>query len=93
MKDKETVISQHRLFLAKFKDLALQKPQISIEYSENKAIITSPVYVWGLCLDIEGESDISDNCFDLFPNIPYTVNLKKDEKVEVKMTGNDIMNN
>lgn len=93
LKDKETIISQHRLFLAKFKDLALLNPQISIEYSENKAIITSPVYVWGLCLDIEGESDISDNCFDLFPNIPYTVNLKKDEKVEVKMTGNDIMNN
>lgn len=93
LKDKETIISQHRLFLAKFKDLALQKPQISIEYSANKAVITSPVYVWGLCLDIDGESDIADNCFNLLPGIPYTVNLRKNEKVEVKMTGNDLMIN
>jgi beta-mannosidase len=92
LKDNVTVISQHRLFLARFKDLALQKPQVSIKYREDKAIITSSVYVWGLCLDIDGESNISDNCFDILPNIPYTVNIKKGEKVEVKMTGNDLMN-
>lgn len=92
LKDKETVISQHRLFLARFKDLVLLKPQVSIKQSGNKAIITSPVYVWGLCLDIDGESDISDNCFDLLPGIPYIVNLRKGEKVEVKMTGNDLIN-
>ena len=91
LKDKETVISQHRLFLAKFKDLVLQKPQVSIKQSGDKAIITSPVYVWGLCLDIDGESDISDNCFDLLPSIPYIVNLRKGEKVDVKMTGNDLI--
>ena len=92
LKNNDTIISQHRLFLAKFKDLVLLKPPISIEQSGGKAIITSLVYVWGLCLDIDGESDISDNCFDLLPGIPYIVNLGKDEKVEVKMTGNDLMN-
>lgn len=92
LKDSERVISQHRLFRTRFKDLALQKPQVSIKYDGDKATITSPVYVWGLCLDIDGESDIDDNCFDLLPGIPYTVNLKKGEKIEVKMTGNDIMN-
>ncbi len=93
LEDKGAIISQHRLFLAKFKDLVLQKPQISIKQSGDKAVLTSPVYVWGTCLDINGESDISDNCFDLLPGIPYTVNLKKDEKVEVRMTGNDLMIN
>ena len=92
LKDKETIISQHRLFLARFKDLSLQKPQVSIKQNGEKAIITSPVYVWGLCLDIDGESDISDNCFDLLPGIPYMINFGKGEKVEVKMTGNDLMN-
>ena len=92
LKDKETIISQHRLFLARFKDLVLLKPQVSIKQIGDKATITSPIYVWGLCLDIDGESDISDNCFDLLPGIPYVVNLRKGEKVEVKMTGNDLMN-
>ncbi|MGV8136988.1 MAG: glycoside hydrolase family 2 protein [Mangrovibacterium sp.] len=93
LKDNETIISQHRLFLARFKDLALQKPRLSIKQSGDKTIITSPVYVWGVCLDIDGESDISDNCFDLLPGIPYMVNRTKNEKIEVKMTGNDLMNN
>jgi len=92
LKDKETIISQHRLFLARFKDLILLKPQVSIKQSGDIAIITSPVYVWGLCLDIDGESDISDNCFDLLPGIPYKVKLGKEEKAEIKMTGNDLMN-
>ncbi len=92
LKDKETVISQHRLFRTRFKDLILQKPQVSIKYDGDKAILTSPVYVWGLCLDIDGESDISDNCFDLLPGIPYTIKLQQGVKVEVRMTGNELMN-
>jgi len=92
LKDKEKIISRHRLFRTRFKDLILQKPQVSIKYDGDKAILTSPVYVWGLCLDIDGESDISDNCFDLLPGIPYTINLRQGEKVEVRMTGNELMN-
>jgi hypothetical protein len=48
--------------------------------------------VWGVCLDIDGESDIKDNCFDLLPGIPYSLNTGKGGKAEVKMTGNDMMN-
>ncbi len=89
----KTIIAQNRLFLAKFKDLELTKPQVTVNYSEDKAIITAPAYVWGLCLDIDGESDIADNCFDLLPGIPYTFSIKKGEKTEVKMTGNDLITN
>lgn len=91
LKLNERVISQHRLFLARFKDLDLPEPQISINQIGNKVIITSPVYVWGVSVDIDGESDIPDNCFDLLPGIPYTINIDNGEKVEVKMTGNDLM--
>ncbi|HBL77081.1 MAG: hypothetical protein A2W90_19080 [Bacteroidetes bacterium GWF2_42_66] len=92
LQDQEKIISQHRLFLTRFKDIELLKPHISIKYSNDKAVITAPAYVWGVCVDIDGESEVSDNCFDLLPGIPYTVDIKKGEKVEVKMTGNDLMN-
>ncbi|HBE42713.1 MAG TPA: hypothetical protein DDW27_16220 [Bacteroidales bacterium] len=92
LKNNENVISQHRLFLARFKDLVLLRPDISIKQSGSKVIITSPVYVWALTLDINGESEITDNCFDLIPGIPYVINVPPGEKVEVKMTGNDLMN-
>jgi beta-mannosidase len=92
LKDNERVISQYRLFLARFKDLVLLKPQISIKQNGDKLILTSPVFVWGVALDIDGESDITDNCFDLLPGIPYVVKIRNNEKAEVKMTGNDLMN-
>jgi hypothetical protein len=92
LKDKETMVSQHRLFLTKFKEMNLPKPQISIRKSDDKMILVSPVFVWGLCLDLDGESDIPDNCFDLLPDIPYVVNCKKDSRFEIKMTGNDLLN-
>ncbi len=92
LKREKTIVAQNRLFLARFKELELSKPQISIKYSDDKAIITAPAYVWGLCLDIDGESNIADNCFDLLPGIPYVIDIEKGKKVEVKRTGNDLMN-
>jgi beta-mannosidase len=84
-------VSQHRMLMAKFKDMQLEKPKISIQQKGDYAILSSPVFVWGVCLDIDGESPVNDNCFDLFPGIPYYVKLNKGEKVSVQQTGNDLM--
>jgi beta-mannosidase len=89
-KDGETV-ARHRLFLAKFGELEYQKPAISIRDTGTRASLVSPVFVWGVCLDRDGESDVSDNCFDLIPGIPYEVRVKKGEKIRVLTTGNDLM--
>ena len=92
--NKENVnVSQHRLFLSRFKDLSYQKPEVNIDLEGDLAIISSPVYVWGVCLDMDGESNISDNCFDLLPGIPYTMKITDKNKIPVKMTGNDLMLN
>ncbi|MHB9056865.1 MAG: glycoside hydrolase family 2 protein [Paludibacteraceae bacterium] len=84
-------VSQYKMLMAKFKDIVFEKPQISIEQKNGYAILTSPVFVWGVCLDINGESSIKDNCFDLLPGIPYYVKLNKGEKVSVKQTGSDLI--
>ena len=54
-------------------------------------IFSSPVFVWGVTLDIDGESDISDNCFDLIPGVPYIVKIANKNNLEVKTTGNNLM--
>ena len=92
LKDNDKVISQHRLFLARFKDLVLLEPHISVNQVDDRVTITSPVFVWGVSLDLDGESDIPDNCFDLIPGIPYVIKTSSGEKVSVKMTGNELMN-
>jgi hypothetical protein len=51
-------------------------------------LLTSPVFVWGACIDIDGEDPVKDNCFDLITGIPYYVKLNNGEKISVKRTGN-----
>jgi beta-mannosidase len=91
LKKNDVTVSQHKLFMNKFKDIAFEKPDITIQQNGNTAILTSPVFVWGACIDIDGEANYSDNCFDLFPGIPYSVELNKGEKISIKTTGNDLL--
>ena len=65
-------VAQHRLFLARFKDLALSPaPLIEILPDAGNVVLSSPVFVWGACLDPEGQRGLPDDCFDLLPGIPY----------------------
>ena len=92
LEEKGTVTAQHRLFLEPFKKLHFSKPEIRISRSGEKIVLSSPVFVWGACLDLDGEVAIADNCFDLIPGIPYTVSWPKDKGLpKVIMTGNDLM--
>ena len=84
-------IAQHRLFLSRFKDISFLEPNIKIETEGDKIILTSSVFVWGVTLDIDGESDISDNCFDLIPGVPYSVNTDGKKNISVKTSGNNLM--
>ena len=35
-----------------------------------KAIFTSDRFAWRVCLDLDGETPLPDNFFDVFPGIP-----------------------
>lgn len=92
LKDREGIpVSQYKMMKEKFMNMVLEKPQISIEQKDGYAILSSPVFVWGVCIDIDGEASVKDNCFDLLPGIPYYVKLNQGEKVSVKQTGSDLM--
>lgn len=93
LKNNDVPVSQYKMLMEKFKDMKLEKPQITIEQKGDYAILTSPVFVWGVCIDIDGEALVNDNCFDLLPGIPYYVKLHKGEAVSVKQTGNDLILN
>ncbi|MHB9026673.1 MAG: beta-mannosidase [Armatimonadota bacterium] len=69
----EALVAQHRLFLARFKDLEFREPQVSVTRTADTVTLASAVFAWGVCLDVDGEAPLADNCFDLLPGIPYTV--------------------
>jgi beta-mannosidase len=64
-------VAQHRLFLARFKDLALHPPAITVRRTGDRVCLRAGVFVWQVCLDIDGEAPVPDNAFDLFPGMPY----------------------
>ncbi len=86
------VAAQHRLLLARFKDLVWNLPQVRISREGEKTVYTSEVFVWGATIDTLGEAEVPDNCFDLIPGIPYTIPWGgKESPPGIQRTGNDIL--
>ena len=67
------LVARHRLMLPLPVELAWQPAQVSVRVEGGKAIFTSPTFVWGVCLDLDGERALADNYFDLFPGAPYAI--------------------
>jgi beta-mannosidase len=67
------VVAQHRLLLERFCALALVKPQIDISREPGAIRLRSDAFAWGVCLDLDGEAPLADNCFDLLPGVEYTL--------------------
>jgi hypothetical protein len=66
-------VSQHRLFIERFKDLRFVEPKIELSVKDEVLTLSSKAFGWGVCLDVNGEAPLADNCFDLLPGIPYTL--------------------
>ncbi len=65
------LVAQHRLFLERFKDLEFADPKISLSVEQGTLTLASDAFAWSVCLDLDGEAPLADNCFDLLPGIPY----------------------
>lgn len=89
LKDGETVC-QNKLLLSYYKNLNLHQPEIDVKLEGEYAVFTSDVFVWGAAIDINGESDVADNCFDLIPGIPYRISWNSKEPPVVLKSGNEL---
>jgi len=69
----QSPLAQHRLFLERFKDLAFAAPQITLTRQGEWLTLISDAFAWGVCLDVDGEAPLADNCFDLLPGIAHTM--------------------
>jgi hypothetical protein len=63
---------------------------VKITRSKDKVTFQSEVFVWGACIDINGESKVTDNCFDLLPGVPYTIPWTEKGTPKVIFTGNEL---
>jgi beta-mannosidase len=66
-------VAQHRMLRARFGELEWAQPQIICEVARGRLTLRSEAFVWGVCLDMDGEAPYSDNAFDLLPGLHYTI--------------------
>jgi len=67
------MISRNRLLTHKYFEYTLKEPNLTVIKKENETVFVSDNYVMGVCIDLDGEDCMSDNLFDLYPGIPYSV--------------------
>jgi beta-mannosidase len=82
------VVARNRLYVEFFKDLCWPAATITVQVTDGQAIFTSPTFVWGVCLDLDGEAQIADNFFDLYPGVPYAIPWTQATPPQVLFTGN-----
>lgn len=72
-KAKKETVARNRYLGPRLSELELAPSQIQVELQDGQAIFTSPVVELGVCLDLEGETALPDNFFDLYPDRPYRI--------------------
>lgn len=82
------LVTRNRLYSAYFKDLHWPKAQITVRVVDGHAEFSSATFVWGVCIDLDGEAPLADNFFDLWPGIPYSIPWTAKEPPQVRFIGN-----
>jgi beta-mannosidase len=82
------IVARNRLFLPFFKDLKWAPAAIRLRRANGRAIFESDTFAWGVCLDLEGETPIADNFFDIYPSIPHAIAWPQSEAPQVLHIGN-----
>ncbi len=83
-----TIAARHRLMLPLPIELTWQPAQVTVRVADGRAVFTSPTFAWGVCLDLDGERDLADNYFDLFPGTPYSIPWSAAEPPRIIGVGN-----
>ena len=68
-------ISRNRLLTLRYFEYPLTKPDFQMTQQENSVTFLSNNYVMGVCLDLNGDQPLENNMFDLYPHIPYYLNI------------------
>jgi beta-mannosidase len=62
--------------LAPHRELAMPEPQLRTRVHDGVLELTSPVYCHGVHIEDAGQEILSDNYFDLLPNVPRRIPIK-----------------
>ncbi|MFH0953782.1 MAG: sugar-binding domain-containing protein [Verrucomicrobiota bacterium] len=82
------LLARNRLFRPFFREMKWAKPRVRIKVEKGRAVFQSNVFAWGVCLDLDGETPLPDNFFDVYPGIPYSIPWAKRRPPKILKVGN-----
>jgi beta-mannosidase len=82
------LIARNKLYEGFLKDLQWPEAKMDVKVEEGKAVFSSPNFVMGVCLDLDGERKLADNFFDLYPGEEYRMPWEEETLPDILHTGN-----
>jgi len=67
------LVARNRLFLPFFKDMTWSAAAPTVSLEKGIATFHSATFAWGLALDLDGDAQLADNFFDLYPGVAYRI--------------------
>lgn len=84
------VVARDRLFLPYFKEMGWPKADVKVTQAGGRAVFECDTFAWRICLDLDGEKQLPDNFFDVFPGIPTVLPWPEElGKPEIMRIGNE----
>jgi beta-mannosidase len=81
------LLARHRLFLPLAKEMRWSPMKVAVRLQDGQAVFDSATFVWGVCLDLDGERALADNFFDIYPGVPYRIDWDQSEPPRVLHVG------
>lgn len=86
------IIASNRLFMKRIFEMNWLIADIDIKRDGEFVVFESKVFVWAVCIDLNGKEALYDNMFDLLPNQPYRIPWHCNEPLpKIIFNGNDFL--
>ena len=81
-------VARNRLFLPFFKDLEWAQADVQMRLEDGRIHFECDTFAWGVCMDLDGETPLDDNFFDIYPSMPHAIDWPYPRAPELLKTGN-----
>lgn len=81
-------VARNKLILPLWKELKWAPAKVKVTRDGTDVVFSSPVFVAGVCVDLDGNKPLPDNFFDLYPGQPYRLRWPGHGTPDVLFTAN-----
>ena len=82
------LVARNRYGEGFWKDMTWPAAAPRVRLANGEAVFESDVFALGVCIDLDGERELADNFFDLYPGIEHRIAWPETEQPRILHVGN-----